>query len=194
MDLQREARISAVHAIRSLSNWLQWQAPKSTGPKDLTRSTQKLDDPNIRKLRDAAAARKRVRQITSSSSFHDEYWIPSDHALPPASKKTPKPEADSGHLNTDGSQKGYSNVDYDPGKASPIRLAIPFCTAAIGVAVVKLYSGGSKLGRIEGHVGGSLALEIVNSSWLQVILAGVTWFLIGMAIVELIAAVGSERK
>ncbi|PKI34263.1 hypothetical protein CRG98_045362 [Punica granatum] len=193
-DLQREARFSAIHAIRSLSNWLQWRAPTSSGPQELTRSTRKLDDPNIRKLRDAAAARKKVHQIKSNHSFHDEYWIPSNHALPPATKEIPTPKATSRLSNTKEREKGRNDADYSPGKVSPIRLAIPFCTSAIAVAIVKLYSGGGKIGRLEDHIGGSLALEIVNSSWLQVILAGFTWFLIGMAIVELIAAVGNDKE
>lgn len=169
----------------------------TTGPQDITRSTRKLDDPNIRKLRDAAAARKsRVREIKSIRSFRDDYWIPSDHALPPATKEEtiPTPKATPRRIKAEASEKGHNNVEYSPGKVSPIRLAIPFCTSAIAVAVVKLYGGGTRLGRVEEHVGGSLALEIVNSSWLQVTLAGVTWFLIGMAIVELIGAVGSDSK
>ncbi|KAK4799265.1 hypothetical protein SAY86_024630 [Trapa natans] len=204
MDLQREARMSAVHAIRSLSNWLQWQVPpnSSVQPKDLVRSTLKLEDPNIRKLRDAAAARKRVRKIvsSSSSSFKDEYWIPADHALPAVaeviSATTPEAVAGSKRLYTEEWETkgdGNNNGDYKPAMGGPIRLGIPFCTAAMGVAVVRLYGGGSRLGRIQDHMGGSLALEIVNSSWLQVILAGVTWFLMGMAIVELVAFVGSRK-
>ncbi|KAL9320566.1 hypothetical protein ACSQ67_012405 [Phaseolus vulgaris] len=40
----------------------------------------------------------------------------------------------------------------------------------------------------------SLALDIVNSSWLQCMLAAATWYITGMAITELLAYIGNKNR
>ncbi|GLT30906.1 hypothetical protein SLA2020_056810 [Shorea laevis] len=59
-------------------------------------------------------------------------------------------------------------------------------TATIAAFIVRLQVGGRVASEVEEHIGGSLALTIVNSSWMQVIVAGITWYCIGIAIVELV--------
>ena len=59
--------------------------------------------------------------------------------------------------------------------------------ASVASVIVRLQLGETTAGGIESHAGGSLLLDVVNSSWLQVILVGVTWYVICMAAVELIA-------
>ncbi|KAL6332938.1 hypothetical protein AAG906_019946 [Vitis piasezkii] len=69
-DDQREARISAIQTIRSITNWLYWQAPTggSDSGQSLTRVAGRLPGPNINKLRDAAAARKQARRAQNQEA------------------------------------------------------------------------------------------------------------------------------
>jgi len=200
-DLQREARISAFQAIRSISNWLYWQSPKGRADspescQKLARIVRKSPQPNINKIREAAAARKKARENTrpfrqtpSSSLYYDEYWTPSTQFLPASvnsssSRATPetshakepkKLEKDNG-----GEEKRQTN---------PIRWEIPMVPAIIAAVIIHLQVGEGTVGRLNEHVGGSFALEIVNSSWLQVTLAGITWYLIGLSIIGVVEAI-----
>ena len=61
--------------------------------------------------------------------------------------------------------------------------------AIIAAVIIQLQVGEGTGGRLNEHVGGSFALEIVNSSWLQVTLAGITWYLIGLAIIGVVEAI-----
>ncbi|KAF6165502.1 hypothetical protein GIB67_012201 [Kingdonia uniflora] len=64
---QKEAMMSAIHTIRSISNWLYWQMP-NTGARgkeprqNLLYLTDKSNDTSTKKLRDAAAARQNFVQ------------------------------------------------------------------------------------------------------------------------------------
>lgn len=60
--------------------------------------------------------------------------------------------------------------------------------AIIAAVIIHLQVGEGTVGRLNEHVGGSFALEIVNSSWLQVTLAGITWYLIGLAMIGVVEA------
>lgn len=48
-------------------------------------------------------------------------------------------------------------------------------------------------GGLKEHIYGSVALEIVNSSWLQIVLVGITWYIIGMIIVQLADGLQSRK-
>lgn len=199
-DLGWEARISAIQAIRSITNWLYWQPPIPGMPTTQTRrkllqipqnSTQS-NPPNINKLRDAAAARKQAQTTakpkpTSSS----EYWTPSPFILPESTKNESDPKASP--TTTSKKPKGDSyNKKFVVSKkirsSNPYETGVPVGMAIVAAVVVRLQLGEDAGGGIETHIGGSLLLDVVNSSWLQVILAGVTWYLVGMAAVELLAA------
>ncbi|KAI3728619.1 hypothetical protein L6452_17258 [Arctium lappa] len=198
-NLGWEARISAIQAIRSITNWLYWQPPIPGMPATQTRrkllqipenSTQSKS-PNINKLRDAAAARKQTQTTAKPKpSSSTEYWNPSPFILPESTKNESDPKASP--TTTSKKPKGDSyNKNFVVSKkirrSNPYETGIPVGMAIVAAVVVRLQLGDAA-GGIEAHIGGSLLLDVVNSSWLQVILAGVTWYLVGMAAVELVAA------
>ncbi|XP_010067006.2 chaperone protein dnaJ C76, chloroplastic isoform X1 [Eucalyptus grandis] len=206
-DLQMKARVSAIQAIRSISNWIYWQSP-DMGSKALTRRTGDSRDPDLKKLRDAAASRKlagvksaNARRTTASLSYHDEYWIPTLHALPPATateeESAPRVSKESS------SNKRQKRRDPRPStkrntSRNPLWRAFPVCAASVAAAIVRSQVGDGMVGDLQQHVGGSLALDIVNSSWMQVLLAGITWYFIGVTVVDLVEAalskVGSAKE
>lgn len=203
-DLQREATMSAIQTIRAISNWLYWQTPIAKGtsskmnrkllliPQKSTQSTH----PNIDKLRDAASARKQSkpnRKVSSNYTNNDEYWVPS-LVLPEAAKNnsasTTAPESppkeEPKKLNNENIRE--QKIENTPG--GPFSWGAPIVAATVAAVIVRLQIGTESAGGIKDHMGGSLLVDIVNSSWLQVILAGTTWYLIGMAVVELVEALG----
>lgn len=200
--------MSAIQAIRSISNWLYWQSPSASGSsstpdKSMMRIAYKLPEPDIGKLRDAAA-RKKVRDSkrsnhqTPPNCIHpEEYWAPSTYALPSSTTSTAtpptpaeKPPVTTGKKETN--ERGPETYEYE-NQNSPIRWGFPMVTALIAVATVRLHEVQS-IPELKQHVGGSLALEIVNSSWLQCILAAATWYMIGMAIIELVVIIGNRNR
>ncbi|XP_024993974.1 chaperone protein dnaJ C76, chloroplastic [Cynara cardunculus var. scolymus] len=197
-DLGWEARISAIQAIRSITNWLYWQPPIPGMPATQTRrkllqlpqnSTQSKS-PNIDKLRDAAAARKQAQKTAKPKpSNSTEYWTPSPFILPESTNNESDTKAS--HTPTSKKPKGGSYNRFVVSKkirsSNPYETGVPVGMAIVAAVVVRLQLGDAA-GGIETHIGGSLLLDVVNSSWLQVILAGVTWYLVGMAAVELVAA------
>lgn len=204
-DLQMKARVSAIQAIRSISNWIYWQSP-DTGSKALTRRTGDSRDPDLKKLRDAAASRKLAgvksanARRTTASLYHDEYWIPTLHALPPA---TATEEESAPRVSKESSNKRQKRRDPRPStkrntSRNPLWRAFPVCAASVAAAIVRSQVGGGMVGDLQQHVGGSLALDIVNSSWMQVLLAGITWYFIVVTVVDLVEAalskVGSTKE
>ncbi|KAK7407797.1 hypothetical protein VNO78_09886 [Psophocarpus tetragonolobus] len=205
-DIQRESRMTAIQAIRSISNWLYWQSPYASGSsseseKSMTRVVYKLPEPDIGKLRDAAA-RKKVRERTKAkrqtplNCIHPEqYWTPSTHALPSSTKSTTTPTPPEKLSNTTAGQPKTKEGDLEiyENQNSPIRWGLPMVTALTAVVTVQIHQVESTP-ELQQHVGGSLALQIVNSSWLQCMLAAATWYMIGMAITELLAIIGNKNR
>lgn len=76
----------------------------------------------------------------------------------------------------------------DRRKASPLDFGAPLAMAVISASVVGFRGGELSAGGLKEHIGGSIVLDIVNSFELQVLLAGVTWFLIGMISVGMVEA------
>ncbi|XP_061364854.1 chaperone protein dnaJ C76, chloroplastic [Gastrolobium bilobum] len=206
-DLQRESRMSAIQAIRSVSNWLYWQSAIASGisakpDKSMTRVAYKLPEPNIGKLREAAARkkvrdRKRTNNQTPINCIHpEEYWAPSTYALPSSTINivTPTPTTEKPSVTAKQKEKNERDPETYKNQDSPIRWGFPMVTAMIAVATVRLHEVGS-IDEVKQHVGGSLLpLDIVNSSWLQSVLAAATWYIIGMAVVELVAIVGNRNR
>ncbi|KAM7463281.1 hypothetical protein LguiA_031402 [Lonicera macranthoides] len=203
-DLQREATMSAIQTIRAISNWLYWQTPIAKGtsskmnrkllliPQKSTQSTH----PSIDKLRDAASARKQSkpnRGVSSNYTNNDEYWVPS-LVLPEAAKNNSSsrtapespPKEEPKKLNNENIRE--QKIENTP--SGPFSWGTPLVAATVAAIIVRLQIGTESAGGINDHMGGSLLVDIVNSSWLQVILAGTTWYLIGMAVVELVEALG----
>lgn len=197
--------MSAIQAIRSISNWLYWQSPSassssSKSEKSLARVVYRLPEPDIGKLRDAVA-RKKVRERTRTkpqiplNCIHpEEYWTPSTHALPSSTTSTTTPTPpEKPSFTTTGQRK--TNERYPrtyENQNSPIRWGLPMVTALTAVVAVQIHAIESTH-ELQQHVGGSLALEIVNSSWLQSALAAAAWYMIGMAITELLIIVGNKK-
>ncbi|KAK6241534.1 DnaJ domain - like 10 [Theobroma cacao] len=202
-DLRREARMSAIHAIKSISNWWYWQSPNAGTPVEesqlsLTHVPPKSSAPNINKLRDAAAARKQARESSrtigtrtpSSYLHHDEYWMPSRQALPASIHNSSSSKVSSKPLQTNERKETDDKIfEKDWRKRNPVDWGIPMVAAIIAAVIVRQQVGDRVVGEITEHIGGSLALTMVNSSWLQVILAGITWYLIGSAMVEVIETI-----
>lgn len=200
--------MSAIQAIRSISNWLYWQSPIAgstpvSSQNNLTYvSHNKSSEPSMDKLREAVAARKRaggtIRRISSNYINDEDYWIPSIHALPASTQVV------SSNYNTSTTQKSSSptkeykdknyRVDDDNQKKPVIWGVLPMITATIASVKVWLQVGEGTVGGLKQHIGGSLALDIVNSSWSQVMLAGITWYIIGIVIFELVEVIQSRRR
>lgn len=194
-----EARLSAMNAIRSISNWIYWKSPSSEN-QELTRSTQKSTDPRIRKLLAAATARKQAtagsgatRRSASIRSHENEYWIPSANVLPPANNAVASISVNPPTTRAR-ETKANTNDNLRNSKSDPVRWGVPVFVALIAATVVRSQFGGGVAGRVGEHVGGTLALEIVNSPWLQFILVGITWFYIGVGFMDLVEAIMNNTK
>jgi hypothetical protein len=198
--------MAAIQAIRSISNWLYWQSPNNANGStpdsqtSLIHVSRKSAEPNLDKLREAVAARKQARQSTSPTRkipsnhlYEEEYWTPLILALPdstqdnsnysaayntkPSPTKEGKDAEDRDHYRVDDNKKKK--------KKKPMIWEVPAMAAVIASVIIRVQIGSEgAIGGVKEHIGGSLALEIVNSSWLPVILAGITWFIIGAAITQ----------
>ncbi|KAL0438618.1 UNVERIFIED_CONTAM: Chaperone protein dnaJ C76, chloroplastic [Sesamum latifolium] len=188
------SRMSAIQAIQMISNWLYWQSPSADAMPPVTQpGTRKHAGPSIKKLKAAAEARKQATTTarpkeTSSSNTH-EYWVPSALVLPetttPGSGSKVVADPSPTRKTSRPSNAKFLKRRVDSG--SPLRWGVPLGTAIVAAFVVRLQIG-EPVGGLQDHVGGSLVLAIVNSSWLQVVCAGVTWYLVAMYAVELVAA------
>ncbi|KAI7741755.1 hypothetical protein M8C21_000599 [Ambrosia artemisiifolia] len=199
-DLHWETRMAAIQAIRSFTDWLYWQPPipgmpaAQTSKKllQIAENSTQSNSPNIDKLKEAVAARKQTQTTRKPKpSTATEYWTPSPYILPESSIS--KADAESSPSTTFRKPKGgsYNEKFVVPNKirrSSPYEQGVPVGMAIVAGIIVRLQLANTAAGGIETHVGGSMLVDVVNSSWLQVILAGVTWYLIGMAAVELLAA------
>ncbi|KAK8706552.1 hypothetical protein V6N13_050113 [Hibiscus sabdariffa] len=180
-DRRREARMSAIHAIKSISRWWYWQSPNSGAPAteselNLIRISRKSSEPNINKLRDAAAARKQAREssrttrprVPSNYLYDDEYWIPSRQALPASienncsSRVASKPSE-----TTESSKADNRKYEKDRRTRNSMEWGIPMVAATVAAVIVRLQVGDRVAAEITEHAGGSLALTMVNSSWSQ---------------------------
>ncbi|PHT54740.1 hypothetical protein CQW23_03226 [Capsicum baccatum] len=189
-DMQKEARMSAFQAIRAMSNWFYWQSPiggAAEAVQALVPVRRSLIEPDVTKLRDAEAAMKQVKKETVNQRSNDEYWSPSTLALPEATDTSLVDEVSSNDSSPKAPAEFYDGVfsPKEKQQPNPWLQGVPFTTATAAAIIVWIKLGEEATVRLNDHIGGSLALDIVNSSWLKVILAGVTWHSIGMTLVEL---------
>ncbi|KAK8490820.1 hypothetical protein V6N12_011450, partial [Hibiscus sabdariffa] len=145
-----------------------------------------------------AAARKQAREssrttrprVPSSYLYDDEYWIPSRHALPASienncsSRVASKPSK-----TTESSKADNRKYEKDRRTRNLMEWGIPMVAATVAAVVVRLQVGDRVAAEITEHAGGSLALTMVNSSWSQVVIAGITWYLIASIMVELVETI-----
>lgn len=201
-DVQKEARMSAFQAIRAMSNWFYWQSPiigTAETVEALVPVRRRLIEPDIKKLRAAAAAMKQAKG-TVNQRCNDEYWSPSTPALPEATNTSLVDEVSLNASSPTPPVEFYDEAFSPKEKlqGNPWLRRVPFATATAAATIVWLKLGEEATVRLNDHIGGSLALDIVNSSWLKVILAGATWYMIAMALVELVGSIqslfGKDRK
>lgn len=190
---QTDTRTSAIQTIRSISNWLYWKLPASnhTSSNLALMRTNKIE-PDINKLRDAAtAAKKLLRKATSN----EEYWAPTTPVLPKKTveiksssdtkRETPLPSGKDiwGNMKRKNRTQGNRFVT-----------GIPILLGVAAAITVGSHGTGEAVGGLDGHIYGSSALQIVNSFELQVMLAGVTWYLIGAYAVQIVASLARRDK
>jgi len=202
--LQKEAKISAIQAIRSITNWLYWQSPVSEASSNLTSDGAKRSpNPTINKLKEAAARgcnilkTRNTQGLLPQTAMRDEYWVPLTSAHPLESKdhsdarpgiKARTPSAESGKGISDD-----SHVMQERYERSSLISGVPVGFAVIAV-LVRLHGAGEVGGGLEEHIGGSVALEVVNSPQLQVLLAGATWYMVGVTFIQMVESLANNSK
>lgn len=201
--LQKEARISAFRAIRSISNWLYWQSPASETSSNLTSSGAKRSPHlSINKLKEAAARGHNILKTRSSpgllpqTAMKDEYWVPLTSAHPLESKDLSDAHPIIKIQTSAESSKGISDISRvmrEHYERSPLISSVPMGLAVVAVGF-RLHGAGEVGVRLEEHIGGSVALEVVNSPWLQVLLAGATWYIVGVIFIQMVESVASKSK
>ncbi|KAJ6837835.1 uncharacterized protein M6B38_323170 [Iris pallida] len=208
-DFQRNSRISAVRGIRSIYEWWYWQSPtprnSETGTNMRLIHIPASTGPRTDKIREAAAKLK-SRENAAPRNHHpykpnEEYWTPM-LTLPSVSSSSNSSESpprsvqskDSKNINSAAAAAAAAAaVEKEKRKWNPMSLRIPLLMSAVSSVVV-----GNRYGEIPGnnlineHIGGTVALEVVNSFELQVVLAATTWFLIGFSIVGAFEALGGK--
>ncbi|EES11644.1 uncharacterized protein LOC8085860 [Sorghum bicolor] len=209
----RQSRTSAVHTIRSMSNWWYWRpfGFGASAPATIIRASRLLPpplaaaaaaapaDPVTERLQEAAAARRKTEGAATAHARRDDYWSPQldlpSSASPPSihqrGRDTPAPQGHgrrrgaAGEAAAGAGRKGIS-IDL----TAPLLLGI-VAAGFVGYNGEKVAGGGSG---IQEHVGGAVALGVVNSFEMKVMLAGVTWFIIGAAIAGVIQVLGRREE
>ncbi|CAA6655751.1 unnamed protein product [Spirodela intermedia] len=181
--LQREARAAAMRGIRSVSYWWYRRSSSSAGSPEARRKLvaftgTRVGASNNKRLQEAAAKRRAggttqpAGRTLPAHRTGEEYWTPVIHSSP---RRT-----------TGGQPTGGLRLN-------PVMMRIPLLVAGIAAATVGVEGGERTSAGIQQHFAGAAALEIVNSSWLQILLAGITWYLLAAAAVGLIAVVQSKE-
>jgi hypothetical protein len=133
------------------------------------------------RLKEAAARRK--AEGTAASAVHarrrDEYWTPQLNL--PSSASFPTPGAQTAAPSKSRSRRPASG-ERAPTRRARIDLTAPLLMGIVAAGIVGYNREDMAGGLIEDHIGGAAAVEVVNSFELQVVLAGVTWFVIGAAV------------
>ncbi|KAL7117187.1 hypothetical protein ACP275_03G057100 [Erythranthe tilingii] len=190
-DDYRASKLSAIQAIQMISNWLYWQSPIENANSPATQRSQprKQFGPNIKKLKAAAEARKQAPTTKVLPKESDEYWTPSAVVPPEATTPDSSPKDSTSYSRKRVRNNNNNNnellIRRKVDSNSPFRWGVPIGTALVAVIVVRSQLG-EHVADVKDHAGGSLLLTIVNSSWLQCVLAGVTWYIIGIFVVELV--------
>jgi len=209
----KKSRTSAVHTIRSMSNWWYWRPFGSSAPATIVlasrllpppsaASPSKAADPVADRLREAVAARRKTEGAATAAAAHahrDDYWTPQlnlpSSASPPSIHQRGR-DAPQGHSRRRRVAAGEATAG-PARKGASIDLTAPLLLGIFSAGFVG-YNGeemaGSGSGGIQEHFGGAIALGIVNSFEMKVMLAGVTWFIIGAAIAGVIRVLGRREE
>ncbi|KAF3335369.1 Chaperone protein DnaJ [Carex littledalei] len=190
------SRISAVQGIRSISNWWYWQPFKSeTSSEDSSLATKPTYRRTKRpfftqRLLEAATRRKEQggNPPRIEHSHSERYWSPV-HILPSPSihRKATSTAPSQSPISVSSSEQSLKNAKgAEKTKKFRMDLRTPLIMATLAASVIA-HQGANKAGiGVEQHMGGKMAMQIVNSFEMQVLLAGATWFVIGMAVVGLV--------
>ncbi|CAN6250648.1 unnamed protein product [Urochloa humidicola] len=202
----RQSRTSAVHTIRSMSNWWYWRPFGSSAPATIVHASRllppppsKAADPVAERLQEAVAARRKTEGAAAPARrAADDYWTPQlnlpSSASPPSIHQRGR-DAPQGHGRGRRAAAGGEATAGAGRKGASIDLTAPLLLGIISAGFVgyngeDMASGG---GGIQEHFGGAVALGIVNSFEMKVMLAGVTWFVIGAAIAGVIQVLGRSE-
>lgn len=203
----RQSRTSAVHTIRSMSNWWYWRPFGPSAPATIVVASRLLApppplpsntaDPVTERLQEAAAARRKTEGGGAAApARRDEYWTPRQDlpssASPPSIHQRGRGNAPQGHRSR---RRAAGEATAGPGrKGVNIDLTVPLLMGIISAGFVG-YNGEEVAGSgIREHVGGAIALGVVNSFEMKVALAGVTWFVIGAAIAGVVQVLGRRQE
>ncbi|XP_074273880.1 chaperone protein dnaJ C76, chloroplastic [Silene latifolia] len=203
--VQSDARISAIQAIRSISNWLYWQSPISQTPSNLAfRGGKGFNHPDVEKLREAATeARKHgmfqtrdTNRLLPQTTLKDDYWAPSTPTpVQPLGKNTTKSDT---ILHSPTSEDGKTHKETYIKRRNyprrPVITVLPVGLAVLASINAILHGAGAGVVELQQHAGGPFALQVVNSSWLQVVLAGVPWYLVGIVIERFVDGLSGRNK
>ncbi|CAM0901693.1 unnamed protein product [Alopecurus aequalis] len=198
-EASRQSRSSAVQTIMSMSNWWYWRpfrAPAGAAtaavpaplrllpPPPSPPPSSDATDPVTERLKEAAARRK--AEGTTASAAHarhrDEYWTPQLNLPSTASFSTPDPRT-AVPSKSRARRTAASGSSRAPARSARIDLTAPLLLGIVAAGFTgynREEMAGS--GVIEDHIAGAAAQGVVNSFELQVVLAGVTWFVIGAAV------------
>lgn len=208
-EAARQSRTSAVHAIRSMSNWWYWR-PFGFGPSapvTIVLASRLLPpppaapaDPVTERLQEAAAARRKTGGAATATAHagREDYWtpqlnLPSSASPPSIHQRGRGTPAHQGH----GRRRGAAGEAAAAGrKGISIDLTAPLLLGIVAAGFVS-YNGEQVAGGgsgIQEHVGGAIALGVVNSFEMKIVLAGVTWSIIGAAIAGVIQVLGRREE
>uniref|UniRef100_A0A0A9D5S2 J domain-containing protein n=1 Tax=Arundo donax TaxID=35708 RepID=A0A0A9D5S2_ARUDO len=206
----RQSRTSAVHTIRSVSNWWYWRpfgAPASAPAITVRTSrllppsppTSRNTDPVTDRLQEAVAARRKAEGATTATAVHtwrEDYWTPQRNLPSSASPPSIHERGRAAPRSRSHMRRAVGEAVAGSGrKSANIDLTVPLLMGIISAGFVG-YNGEDMAGHggIQEHFGGAVALEVVNSFELKVMLAGVTWFIIGAAIAGFIQVLGRRDE
>lgn len=203
---ESEAQLVAVQAIRSISNWLFWQTTTPVGPgskhgQNMARSASKFT-PKINRLQAAVTAKKQLRakaedrnRTTAKYLYKDDYWVPTTFALP-GSIQSPNNTISKPRVETKATKESRDHrFDIGDGShVSPMRLALPVSISLIATAIIQQMVENDGASGLKEHAAGSMALELVNSHWMQVLQTGVTWYIIGMAVMGMVEMIARKFR
>uniref|UniRef100_A0ACD5Z1F8 Uncharacterized protein n=1 Tax=Avena sativa TaxID=4498 RepID=A0ACD5Z1F8_AVESA len=211
-EVARQSRTSAVQTIMSMSNWWYWRpfrAPAGAAaaavpaplrllppPPSSPPPPSAATDPVTERLKEAAARRK--AEGTTASAVHarqrDEYWTPQLNL--PSSANFQSPDAQSAARSRRERVRRQASGERAPARRARIDLTAPLLMGIVAAGFVGYNREEMEMagGVIEDHVGGAAALGAVNSFELQVVLAGVTWFVIGAAVAGFVQVLGRRNE
>ncbi|KAJ3681096.1 hypothetical protein LUZ60_015585 [Juncus effusus] len=193
-EILRGSKNSAVQEIISLSNLWYWQPLNFTtnGEASLTNNPihRRTKQPFAQKLLEASA-RRNAQTTKPSPKAHnnsENYWKPSQILPSPyVNFKADTAPSSRGRKNAFSKDRRANNAKaFDEMKKIRIDLKTPLAIAILSASFVAYRGENVSESAIKEHFGGEMAMKVVNSFEMQILLAGATWFVIGLAVVGLV--------